>query len=122
MRSWWQPPWHSVRRWRSAVQRPLRANVASSSLISGGGDEAPQPDRRRLRLQARPVRRMLPVPDAGAGGVRKATGSGSGVRRARPSAEEDPVTATQVGTERIGDKLLGRVAFVTGGTRGIGAA
>jgi NAD(P)-dependent dehydrogenase (short-subunit alcohol dehydrogenase family) len=65
---------------------------------------------------------MLPVPDAGAGGVRKATGSGSGVRRARPSAEEDPVTATQVGTERIGDKLLGRVAFVTGGTRGIGAA
>jgi len=32
------------------------------------------------------------------------------------------VTATQVRTERAGDKLLGRVAFVTGGTRGIGAA
>ena len=32
------------------------------------------------------------------------------------------MTATQVRTARIGDKLLGRVAFVTGGTRGIGAA
>jgi acetoacetyl-CoA reductase/3-oxoacyl-[acyl-carrier protein] reductase len=32
------------------------------------------------------------------------------------------VTATQVRTARTGDKLLGRVAFVTGGTRGIGAA
>jgi NAD(P)-dependent dehydrogenase (short-subunit alcohol dehydrogenase family) len=32
------------------------------------------------------------------------------------------MTATQVRTTRAGDKLLGRVAFVTGGTRGIGAA
>jgi acetoacetyl-CoA reductase/3-oxoacyl-[acyl-carrier protein] reductase len=32
------------------------------------------------------------------------------------------VTATQTSTARSGDKLLGRVAFVTGGTRGIGAA
>ncbi len=32
------------------------------------------------------------------------------------------MTATQVRTSRTGDKLSGRVAFVTGGTRGIGAA
>jgi NAD(P)-dependent dehydrogenase (short-subunit alcohol dehydrogenase family) len=32
------------------------------------------------------------------------------------------MTATQERTARTGDKLLGRVAFVTGGTRGIGAA
>jgi acetoacetyl-CoA reductase/3-oxoacyl-[acyl-carrier protein] reductase len=32
------------------------------------------------------------------------------------------VTQTQERTARTGDKLLGRVAFVTGGTRGIGAA
>jgi NAD(P)-dependent dehydrogenase (short-subunit alcohol dehydrogenase family) len=32
------------------------------------------------------------------------------------------VTATQVSPARTGDKLQGRVAFVTGGTRGIGAA
>ncbi|RBY77251.1 3-oxoacyl-ACP reductase [Geodermatophilus sp. TF02-6] len=32
------------------------------------------------------------------------------------------MTATQERTIRTGDKLLGRVAFVTGGTRGIGAA
>jgi NAD(P)-dependent dehydrogenase (short-subunit alcohol dehydrogenase family) len=32
------------------------------------------------------------------------------------------VTATQVRTVRTGEKLVGRVAFVTGGTRGIGAA
>jgi NAD(P)-dependent dehydrogenase (short-subunit alcohol dehydrogenase family) len=32
------------------------------------------------------------------------------------------VTATQSRTSRTGDKLSGRVAFVTGGTRGIGAA
>ena len=32
------------------------------------------------------------------------------------------MTATQVSTTRTGDKLLGKVAFVTGGTRGIGAA
>ncbi|MGZ4545126.1 MAG: 3-oxoacyl-ACP reductase FabG [Blastococcus sp.] len=32
------------------------------------------------------------------------------------------MTATQVRTSRTGEKLLGRVAFVTGGTRGIGAA
>jgi len=50
------------------------------------------------------------------------TGSGPGVRRARPPSEEDPVTATQVSAARAGEKLLGRVAFVTGGTRGIGAA
>src|SRR4051794_35606496 len=64
---------------------------------------------------------MLPVSDAGAGGVWKDTGSGPEVRRA-PSSEEDPVTATQVRPARTGDKLSGRVAFVTGGTRGIGAA
>jgi NAD(P)-dependent dehydrogenase (short-subunit alcohol dehydrogenase family) len=32
------------------------------------------------------------------------------------------VTATQARTGRAGEKLVGRVAFVTGGTRGIGAA
>ncbi|WP_100499763.1 3-oxoacyl-ACP reductase family protein [Geodermatophilus chilensis] len=32
------------------------------------------------------------------------------------------MTATQARTSRTGDKLSGRVAFVTGGTRGIGAA
>ncbi|WP_448628534.1 3-oxoacyl-ACP reductase family protein [Geodermatophilus sp. URMC 64] len=32
------------------------------------------------------------------------------------------MTATQVRTARTGEKLVGRVAFVTGGTRGIGAA
>ena len=32
------------------------------------------------------------------------------------------MTATQVRTSRVGEKLMGRVAFVTGGTRGIGAA
>jgi NAD(P)-dependent dehydrogenase (short-subunit alcohol dehydrogenase family) len=32
------------------------------------------------------------------------------------------MTATQERVSRTGDKLLGRVAFVTGGTRGIGAA
>ena len=32
------------------------------------------------------------------------------------------MTATQVRTARRGEKLVGRVAFVTGGTRGIGAA
>ena len=32
------------------------------------------------------------------------------------------MTATQERSTRSGDKLLGRVAFVTGGTRGIGAA
>jgi acetoacetyl-CoA reductase/3-oxoacyl-[acyl-carrier protein] reductase len=32
------------------------------------------------------------------------------------------MTATQARATRTGDKLLGRVAFVTGGTRGIGAA
>jgi acetoacetyl-CoA reductase len=36
--------------------------------------------------------------------------------------EGDAMTATQERTMRTGDKLLGRVAFVTGGTRGIGAA
>jgi acetoacetyl-CoA reductase/3-oxoacyl-[acyl-carrier protein] reductase len=42
------------------------------------------------------------------------------VRRA--ATEEDAMTATQVRAIRAGEKLLGRVAFVTGGTRGIGAA
>ncbi len=32
------------------------------------------------------------------------------------------MTATQERTSRTGEKLSGRVAFVTGGTRGIGAA
>ncbi|HEX2076028.1 MAG TPA: 3-oxoacyl-ACP reductase family protein [Geodermatophilus sp.] len=32
------------------------------------------------------------------------------------------MTATQESMTRVGDKLVGRVAFVTGGTRGIGAA
>ena len=32
------------------------------------------------------------------------------------------MTATQARTTRTGEKLLGRVAFVTGGTRGIGSA
>jgi acetoacetyl-CoA reductase/3-oxoacyl-[acyl-carrier protein] reductase len=35
---------------------------------------------------------------------------------------EDAMTATQASSLRVQDKLLGRVAFVTGGTRGIGAA
>jgi acetoacetyl-CoA reductase/3-oxoacyl-[acyl-carrier protein] reductase len=39
-----------------------------------------------------------------------------------PSLQEEPVTATQARTSRTGEKLSGRVAFVTGGTRGIGAA
>src|SRR3954454_22956894 len=37
-------------------------------------------------------------------------------------AGEDAMTATQESMRTTGDKLLGRVAFVTGGTRGIGAA
>jgi NAD(P)-dependent dehydrogenase (short-subunit alcohol dehydrogenase family) len=44
------------------------------------------------------------------------------VRRTRRYSEEDSVTATELRTARSGEKLLGRVAFVTGGTRGIGAA
>jgi acetoacetyl-CoA reductase/3-oxoacyl-[acyl-carrier protein] reductase len=36
--------------------------------------------------------------------------------------EEVPMTATQARTTVAGEKLLGRVVFVTGGTRGIGAA
>jgi NAD(P)-dependent dehydrogenase (short-subunit alcohol dehydrogenase family) len=40
----------------------------------------------------------------------------------RGAPEEDAMTATQERTTRSGDKLLGKVAFVTGGTRGIGAA
>jgi NAD(P)-dependent dehydrogenase (short-subunit alcohol dehydrogenase family) len=38
------------------------------------------------------------------------------------ATEEQAMTATQVSSTRTGDKLLGKVAFVTGGTRGIGAA
>src|SRR3954454_12510877 len=38
------------------------------------------------------------------------------------TVEGGTVTATQVRTSRVGEKLVGRVAFVTGGTRGIGAA
>jgi NAD(P)-dependent dehydrogenase (short-subunit alcohol dehydrogenase family) len=40
----------------------------------------------------------------------------------RAATEEDAMTATQVRTSKAGEKLLGKVAFVTGGTRGIGAA
>ena len=32
------------------------------------------------------------------------------------------MTATEASTATTGEKLLGKVAFVTGGTRGIGAA
>jgi acetoacetyl-CoA reductase/3-oxoacyl-[acyl-carrier protein] reductase len=64
---------------------------------------------------------MLPAPDAGAGGVVTHPGPVQ-ERGARAPAQEDPVTATQTRTSRAGDKLSGRVAFVTGGTRGIGAA
>src|SRR6195952_1217207 len=49
-------------------------------------------------------------------------GSSSGKRWARAATEGDPMTATQESGTRTGDKLLGKVAFVTGGTRGIGAA
>src|SRR5215210_7021779 len=45
---------------------------------------------------------------------------GPTVRRAAPG--EDAMTATEERSTRTGEKLLGRVAFVTGGTRGIGAA
>src|SRR4051795_12337132 len=64
--------------------------------------------------------RAYPKPEQLAWG--SVTGSGPGVRRARPPSEEDPVKATEPRTTRSGEKLLGRVAFVTGGTRGIGAA
>jgi acetoacetyl-CoA reductase/3-oxoacyl-[acyl-carrier protein] reductase len=40
----------------------------------------------------------------------------------RAATEEDAMTATQTRAIRAGEKLLDRVAFVTGGTRGIGAA
>ena len=40
----------------------------------------------------------------------------------RAVIEGNAMTATQERVLRAGDKLLGRVAFVTGGTRGIGAA
>jgi NAD(P)-dependent dehydrogenase (short-subunit alcohol dehydrogenase family) len=50
------------------------------------------------------------------------SGSGSPVTVRRAATEEDAMTATQVRASKAGDKLLGRVAFVTGGTRGIGAA
>jgi NAD(P)-dependent dehydrogenase (short-subunit alcohol dehydrogenase family) len=40
----------------------------------------------------------------------------------RAATEGDAMTATQERATKGGDKLLGRVAFVTGGTRGIGAA
>src|ERR1700712_1339845 len=49
-------------------------------------------------------------------------GSSSGKRWARAATEGDAMTATQESGTRTGDKLLGKVAFVTGGTRGIGAA
>jgi NAD(P)-dependent dehydrogenase (short-subunit alcohol dehydrogenase family) len=38
------------------------------------------------------------------------------------ATEGDAMTATQASTARSGEKLVGRVAFVTGGTRGIGSA
>jgi acetoacetyl-CoA reductase/3-oxoacyl-[acyl-carrier protein] reductase len=40
----------------------------------------------------------------------------------RAAIEGDTMTATQERSTRTGEKLLGRAAFVTGGTRGIGAA
>jgi NAD(P)-dependent dehydrogenase (short-subunit alcohol dehydrogenase family) len=59
------------------------------------------------------------VPGAGAhGGTRlRLRGTVS-----RAATEGDAMTATQERVTRTGDKLVGRVAFVTGGTRGIGAA
>jgi acetoacetyl-CoA reductase/3-oxoacyl-[acyl-carrier protein] reductase len=64
---------------------------------------------------------MLPVPAAGADGVTSASAPATNEAHA-PEPQEEPVTATQARTSRTGDKLSGRVAFVTGGTRGIGAA
>jgi NAD(P)-dependent dehydrogenase (short-subunit alcohol dehydrogenase family) len=64
---------------------------------------------------------MLPVPAAGADGVTSASAPAMNEAHA-PEPQEEPVTATQARTSRTGDKLSGRVAFVTGGTRGIGAA
>jgi NAD(P)-dependent dehydrogenase (short-subunit alcohol dehydrogenase family) len=64
---------------------------------------------------------MLPLPAAGADGVTSASAPAKNEAYA-PEPQEEPVTATQARTSRTGDKLSGRVAFVTGGTRGIGAA
>src|SRR3978361_130307 len=60
--------------------------------------------------------RRCPEPCTGPGAA-AAPGSGG-----RAATEGDAMTATQASGTRTGDKLLGKVAFVTGGTRGIGAA
>jgi acetoacetyl-CoA reductase/3-oxoacyl-[acyl-carrier protein] reductase len=67
---------------------------------------------------------MLRVPGAGA---RRATDEDrlrvpGPLVRIDTTPGEDAMTATQERTSRTGEKLLGKVAFVTGGTRGIGAA
>src|SRR3712207_1208397 len=64
---------------------------------------------------------MLPVPRSGAVSVASTRLRPMDEAHA-PEPQEEPVTATQERTSRTGDKLSGRVAFVTGGTRGIGAA
>jgi NAD(P)-dependent dehydrogenase (short-subunit alcohol dehydrogenase family) len=64
---------------------------------------------------------MLPVPRSGAVSVASTRLRPMDQAHA-PEPQEEPVTATQERTSRTGDKLSGRVAFVTGGTRGIGAA
>jgi acetoacetyl-CoA reductase/3-oxoacyl-[acyl-carrier protein] reductase len=61
--------------------------------------------------------RPCPVPEGA-----ELFGSGSGGTVSRAATEGDAMTATQERAIKAGDKLLGRVAFVTGGTRGIGAA
>jgi acetoacetyl-CoA reductase/3-oxoacyl-[acyl-carrier protein] reductase len=62
--------------------------------------------------------RECPVPEH----TEPPTSGGSSPRADGSHAREDAMTATQVRTSRTGEKLLGKVAFVTGGTRGIGAA
>jgi acetoacetyl-CoA reductase/3-oxoacyl-[acyl-carrier protein] reductase len=63
--------------------------------------------------------RTCPVPEHVEPPTAAAPAPGDGEAR---RAGEDTMTATQARTTRTGEKLLGRVAFVTGGTRGIGAA
>ena len=55
-------------------------------------------------------------------GARDARLSGAVMRHEGAVGKEAVMTATQERMTKSGDKLLGRVAFVTGGTRGIGAA
>jgi acetoacetyl-CoA reductase/3-oxoacyl-[acyl-carrier protein] reductase len=61
--------------------------------------------------------RQCPVPEHA-----EPSSSRSGGTVSRAATEEDAMTATQERTSKAGEKLLGKVAFVTGGTRGIGAA